>query len=180
MDAKTALGWLIVIAAVAIAAATAGGGGGGGGSADQAGRLAVRPGQTVAAQVTRVVDGDTVRVRAPGAATETVRYIGVDTPESVKPDTPVECYGKEASRRNAELVSEQSVRLVVGAEPRDRYGRLLAYVYRARDGRFVNEALAAEGFARALTIPPNDRFQGLFERRVSAAKQARKGQWGAC
>lgn len=181
MTTKSALTWLCVVAAVAVAAASAGGGGrpGGGSGADRGGRLSVEPGQTIAARVTRVVDGDTVHVDV-GGAEETVRYIGIDTPESVKPDTPVQCYAKEASHRNSELVDREAVRLVAGAEPRDRYGRLLAYVYRARDDRFVNETLAAEGFAKPLTIPPNDRYQALFKRHVDAAKNAGKGQWGAC
>ena len=89
------------------------------------------------AQVLRVVDGDTIRVRLDGR-TERVRYIGVDTPESVKPGTPVQCFAKRASRANAALVAGRSVKLVGDVEHRDRYGRLLAYVYREPDGAFVN------------------------------------------
>ena len=87
---------------------------------------------------------------------EDVRYIGVDTPETVKPDTPVQCFGPQASRFNHALVEHRRVRLVFGVERRDVYGRLLAYVYLG--GRFVNAELVRRGLARTLTIPPNDRF----------------------
>src|SRR3954451_4828029 len=103
------------------------------------------------AQVVRVVDGDTIRVRL-GDRTERVRYIGVDTPESVKPGTPVQCFAKRAAAANASLVAGQQVRLIGDVEHRDRYGRLLAYVYRARDGAFVNALLVRDGYARTLTI----------------------------
>ncbi len=84
-------------------------------------------------KVVRVVDGDTIHVQV-GGRDETVRYIGVDTPESVKPGTPVQCFAKRASAFNERLVAGERVRLVPDAEARDRYGRLLAYVYRDRDG----------------------------------------------
>jgi micrococcal nuclease len=132
------------------------------------------------AVVTRVVDGDTVKVRMPGGATDTVRYIGMDTPESVKPGVPVQCYAKAASARNEQLVTGQRVRLLVGAESRDRYGRLLAYVYRGSDGVFVNAALVREGYARTLTIPPNDRYAPRFAALQRQAQSAGRGLWGAC
>ena len=84
--------------------------------------------KSVTAKVTRVVDGDTVEARVDGRS-EDVRYIGVDTPESVKPDTPVECYAIAASHFNEDLVEGESVRLDFDAERRDVYGRLLAYVH---------------------------------------------------
>src|SRR5438105_5081660 len=99
------------------------------------------------ASVDRVVDGDTIIVRVSGRK-ETVRLIGIDTPESVKPNTPVQCFALEASARTkAILPPRTAVRLVRDTEARDRYGRLLAYVYRASAGLFVNLALAQEGFA---------------------------------
>src|SRR3954449_6156470 len=131
------------------------------------------------ATVTRVVDGDTVHV-AIGGADETVRYIGVDTPESVKPNTPVQCFAKAASAANERLVDGQRVRIVYDAERRDRYGRLLAYVYRAQDGAFVNAALVREGYARTMTIPPNVRFASRFAELARAAREARRGLWRAC
>src|SRR3954470_6404280 len=129
--------------------------------------------------VTRVVDGDTVHVRI-GGDDEAVRYIGVDTPETVKPDTPVQCFGKAASAYNHRLVEGQPVRLRFDAERRDRYGRLLAYVYRARDGLFVNAALVRGGYARTLTIPPNVAHAEEFRRLASVARRAGRGLWSAC
>src|SRR3954467_4688914 len=140
------------------------------------GQEATAPGE---ATVTRVVDGDTVHI-AIGGADETVRYIGVDPPESVKPNTPVQCFAKAASAANERLVDGQRVRIVYDAERRDRYGRLLAYVYRAGDGAFVNAALVREGYARTLTIPPNVRFADRFASLAREARDARRGLWRAC
>jgi micrococcal nuclease len=131
------------------------------------------------AQVVRVVDGDTIRVRLDGR-TERVRYIGVDTPESVKPGTPVQCFAKRASAANAALVAGRSVRLVGDVEQRDRYGRLLAYVYREPDGAFVNAQLVRDGFARTLTIPPNVAHARELADLARVARQAHRGLWSAC
>ncbi len=99
------------------------------------------------ATLVRVVDGDTIVVSVAGRD-ERVRLIGIDTPESVKPGSAVECFGKEASGHLASLLPEGTVvRLVGDVEQRDRYGRLLAYVYREADGLFVNAAMARDGFA---------------------------------
>jgi len=129
------------------------------------------------AYVSRAVDGDTIEVLLDGQA-EYVRYIGIDTPETVKPDTPVQCFGPQAHRFNAHLVTHKRVRLVFGVERRDVYGRLLAYVY--LDGRFVNAELARLGFARTLTIPPNDRYARPLKRLEIAAARAGRGLWSAC
>jgi micrococcal nuclease len=131
------------------------------------------------ARVVRVVDGDTIVV-ARGGAEERVRYIGVDTPETVKPRTPVQCFGKKASAFNHRLVEGRSVRLVADAEERDRYGRLLAYVYRADDGLFVNAELVRRGFATTLTIPPNVRYAERFRALAAEARRAGRGLWSAC
>lgn len=133
--------------------------------------------ETAIAFVTRVVDGDTIEARI-GGRVEDVRYIGVDTPETVKPDTPVQCFGPRASAFNHRLVERRRVRLVFGVERRDVYGRLLAYVH--LDGRFVNASLVRRGLARSLTIPPNNRFAALFQRLELAAARAGRGLWGAC
>lgn len=129
------------------------------------------------AYVTRVVDGDTVEVQLDGEE-EDVRYIGVDTPETVKPEEPVECFGPQASDFNHRLVERQRVRLVFDEERRDVYGRLLAYVY--LEDRFVNAELVRRGLARTLTIPPNDRFAGRLKRLEIAAARSGRGLWGAC
>jgi micrococcal nuclease len=132
------------------------------------------------ARVVRVVDGDTILVSV-GGREERVRYIGVDTPETVKPGAPVECFGKRASARNRALVPPGArVRLVRDAEERDRYGRLLAYVYRANDGLFVNAALVRDGYAKPLTIAPNDAHAAEFRALARAARGAGRGLWNAC
>ncbi len=127
--------------------------------------------------VTRVVDGDTVEVELDGR-TEDIRYIGVDTPESVKPESPVECFGPEAAEFNRGLVEGRQVRLVFGVERRDPYGRLLAYVYRGP--LFVNAALLRRGFARTLAIAPNDRYAERFKRLELGAARSGRGLWSAC
>jgi micrococcal nuclease len=137
------------------------------------------PRATLSGRVVRVVDGDTIRV-ALGGRVERVRYIGIDTPESVKPDTPVQCYAHRAAAENARLVRGRRVRLVLDVEPRDRFGRLLAYVYRASDGLFVNADLVRRGFARTLTIPPNVRFAARFRALAARARRAHRGLWSAC
>jgi micrococcal nuclease len=138
-----------------------------------------RAGAMGAGQVVKVVDGDTIRVRT-AAGTERVRLIGIDTPETVKPDTAVQCFGRAASAETHRLLDGRSVRLVQDAEARDRYGRLLAYVYRRPDGLFVNAELARRGFARQLTIPPNVRFADRFRALVAQARDAGRGLWAAC
>jgi micrococcal nuclease len=130
-------------------------------------------------EVTRVVDGDTIHVDL-GGTDETVRYIGIDTPESVKPGTPVQCFAKAASRFNGRLVDGERVRLVFDAERRDRYGRLLAYVYRAGDGLFVNAELVRRGYATTLTIPPNVAHAGEFRRLAAQARRQGRGLWSSC
>ena len=131
-------------------------------------------------EVVRVVDGDTIVVRLSGGE-ERVRLIGVDTPESVDPRSPVECFGEEASGRTAELLPEGTrIRLERDVEARDRYDRLLAYVYRADDGTFVNRALLEEGYAQPLTIPPNVAHAADFAAAARAAREAGTGLWSAC
>lgn len=134
-------------------------------------------GRSARATVTRVVDGDTVEVSL-GGATENVRYIGIDTPESVIPDQPAECFGERAGRFNETLVEGEEVRLVFDAERRDQYGRLLAYVYLGDE--LVNAELVRRGFARTLTIPPNTEHADLFARLAQSAGNAGRGLWGAC
>ena len=162
------LGFLVVHA---VAVYTAPAGDDSGGSSET--------GPASAGRVVRVVDGDTIHVRVDGRE-ETVRYIGVDTPESVKPGTPVQCFAKKASAFNHRLVDGEKVRLVRDAEARDRYGRLLAYVYRARDNRFVNATLVRRGYAVPLTIPPNVAHAEQFRDLASAARRAGRGLWSSC
>jgi micrococcal nuclease len=129
------------------------------------------------AVVTRAVDGDTVEARIDDEV-EDVRLIGVDTPETVKPGTPVQCFGPRASHFTERRLEGERVRLVFGVERRDAYGRLLAYAYLG--GRSFNAVLLRRGLARTLTIPPNDRFAGRFRRIELGAARAGRGLWGAC
>ncbi len=133
------------------------------------------PGDAVAAEVQRVTDGDTFVATVDGRK-ERVRVIGVDTPETVAPNRPVEPYGRQASSFAERYLTGATVRLAGDAEPRDRYGRLLAYVWLA-DGTFWNALLVAEGYAQQLTIPPNVTYAGLFRRLVAEARRGDRGLW---
>lgn len=131
------------------------------------------------ATVERVVDGDTLVVRL-GGQQDRVRLIGIDTPETKKPDSPVECFGPEAADRLTALTPPGAeVRMLRDVEERDVYDRLLAYVF-LPDGDFVNLRLVTEGFATTLSIEPNTAFAPEFSAAEAAARQARLGLWGAC
>jgi micrococcal nuclease len=144
------------------------------GSGDPAGPAT---GESATADVLRVIDGDTIEVDLDGR-TEDVRYIGVDTPETVKPGEPVQCFGPEASAFNHELVEDRVVHLEFDAELRDDYGRLLAYVF-AGD-RFVNAELVEGGYARTLEIEPNTSRAEQLSSLEDAAGAAGRGLWAAC
>jgi micrococcal nuclease len=131
----------------------------------------------VSARVARVVDGDTIEIALDGGR-EDLRLIGIDTPETVKPGTPVQCYGPRASAFTHSLLEGRTVRVVFGVERRDVYGRLLGYV-RLGD-RMVNAMLVRRGLARTLTIPPNDRFAPWLRRLELKAARAGRGLWDAC
>ncbi|HEX5146398.1 MAG TPA: thermonuclease family protein [Conexibacter sp.] len=148
--------------------------GGSGGSGPAAGGSA-------SAQLERVIDGDTIVARVDGRD-ERVRYIGMDTPETVKPDTPVQCFGPQAHALNARLLGGAGARLTLrfDRELRDRYGRLLAYVFRARDGLFVNAQLVGAGAARTLTIAPNTAHERQLAALQQAARGADRGLWASC
>jgi micrococcal nuclease len=131
------------------------------------------PGREIAT-VTRVVDGDTIDVTINGQ-THTVRYIGIDTPEST---TQQDCFGKEASARNGELVSGQTVELEMDVSATDQYGRLVRYVYVG--GSMVNETLVREGYALAYTFPPDVKYSERFIAAQVQARDAGAGLWSAC
>ncbi|MFY9468933.1 MAG: thermonuclease family protein [Solirubrobacterales bacterium] len=184
MTARKASGWVAffaVLVLVGFELIETGDVSNGGGDDDRAGR-----GESTTARearVLRVIDGDTILVRPIVAGslrgrTERVRYIGVDTPESVKPNSPVECFGARASAYNKRLVAGKTVRLVPDAESRDRYGRTLAFVY--ADGVFVNARLIRDGYARTLEIEPNTSRAGYFARLERVAISTSKGLWGYC
>jgi micrococcal nuclease len=129
------------------------------------------------ARVLRAIDGDTLEVEI-GGSPEDVRLIGVDTPETVKPGTPVQCFGPRASAFTHRLLDGRTVRFRLGVEPRDVYGRLLAYV--SLEGRSIEAMLLRRGLARTLTIPPNDRLARRFGEIERRAARAGRGLWGAC
>ena len=132
------------------------------------------------ATVKNVVDGDTIDVRL-GSRTETIRLLGIDTPETKHPTKPVECWGPEASAHTAELLPPGSdVWIERDAEARDRYGRLLAYVHRGDDDLFVNMELVAGGWAVPLSIEPNVAHQSSFAEAAMSAESADLGLWGRC
>jgi len=125
-----------------------------------------------------VVDGDTIIV-ASGETQEIVRLLGIDTPETVDPNRPVQCFGAEATRRLKELLPVgQPLVLMRDREARDQYGRLLAYVY-ASDV-LVNEVMLAEGLAELSIYPPNDTLRPQLEAAAKKARTASVGFWSAC
>jgi micrococcal nuclease len=134
-------------------------------------------GRSGTARVERVVDGDTIVVRLDGRS-ERVRYIGVDTPESVKPGVRVQCFAKSAAKENRRLVLGQAVRLEYDAEARDRYGRLLAYVWRG--DLLVNAELVRLGYGKPLEIAPNLAHAAELRQLAAAAKRGRRGLWSRC
>ena len=125
-------------------------------------------------RVARVIDGDTIEL----VGGERVRYIGIDTPETVDPRKPVMCFGHEASARNKELVEGKEVRLVKDITDRDKYGRLLRYVYVG--DLFINDALVREGYAHVYTYPPDVAMNERFLAAEREAREAGKGLWSAC
>lgn len=124
--------------------------------------------------VIRVIDGDTIELQG-GTR---VRYIGIDTPESVDPRKPVECFGVEAKKKNEELVLGKRVRLEKDVSETDRYGRLVRYAY--ADGIFVNLELVKAGFAHSYTYPPDVKYQDQFVAAQKEAREAGRGLWTAC
>jgi micrococcal nuclease len=149
--------------------------------------------------VTHLVDGDTVDVAflSQGATfetngktngktsgklhTERIRLIGIDTPETKRPNTPVECFGKEASSALAALIPIGTPVMVErDVEERDRYGRLLGYVFRASDGLFVNHEMVRAGMALPYTFPPNIAYVDVFADAGDASRAAAAGLWSRC
>ncbi len=129
------------------------------------------------APVTNVVDGDTIDVLINGQELR-VRYIGIDTPETVDPRRPVECFGREASDRNRQLVEGRSVGLERDVSETDQYGRLLRYVWVG--GEMVNAVLVEEGYATATAFPPDVKYADLFASLQGQAREAGRGLWSAC
>ena len=129
--------------------------------------------------VVRTVDGDTIYVRLAGGV-EKVRYIGIDTPEVHHPTRGEEPGGRAATEVNRRLLGHEPVRLETDVQLRDRYGRLLAYVWvRRPDGGelMVNAELVRQGYAAVMTVPPNVRHAELFRKLAAEAREQRRGLW---
>jgi micrococcal nuclease len=161
----------------------------------------IRGPQPQNAIVTHITDGDTIGVRftteldpetEPGRSTglvtnarvdarETIRLIGIDTPESKRPNTPIECFSHEASTALGQLLPEGTpVRVELDVEHRDRYGRLLGYIFRSSDGLFVNHEMVRSGMAAAFAFPPNISYADQFSAASSAARSNNVGLWSSC
>jgi endonuclease YncB( thermonuclease family) len=124
--------------------------------------------------VTKAIDGDTIEIEGG----ERVRLIGVDTPETVDPRRPVGCFGKEASNVTKSLVEGKKVKMESDITDRDKYGRLLRYVW--VNNIFINEYLVREGFANSSSYPPDVKYQGLFDAAEIEARENKRGLWESC
>jgi len=124
--------------------------------------------------VTKVIDGDTITIEGG----QIIRYIGIDTPETVHPSKPVECFGKEASNKNKELVEGKKVKLEKDISETDKYGRLLRYVWIG--DIFVNDYLVKQGYAYAYTYPPDVKYSDQFVKAQQEAKDNNRGLWMSC
>jgi len=122
-------------------------------------------------KVVNVVDGDTFKIESG----ETVRMIGIDTPETVHPSKPVQCYGKEASLKTEELIEGKETKLEKDISEKDKYGRLLRYVYVG--DVFINEYLVREGYAMSSSYPPDIKYQDKFIEAQKKAQEDNKGLW---
>lgn len=134
--------------------------------------ISLRPSET--AIVKRVIDGDTIELES-GLR---VRYIGIDTPELPTSTKGIECFAKEATEKNKELVEGKTIVMKKDVSETDKYQRLLRYVWIG--GIFVNEYLVQEGYARQATFPPDVAYSGLFRSATMEAKKSDKGLWNAC
>ncbi|MBP9719501.1 MAG: thermonuclease family protein [Candidatus Levybacteria bacterium] len=125
-------------------------------------------------KVIKIVDGDTIKIEGG----QKVRYIGIETPETKHPTKGVQCFGKEASAKNKELVEGKEVTLEKDVSETDRYGRLLRFVY--INGVFVNDYLVREGYAHASTYPPDVKLSEQFKQAEQEARENNRGLWNDC
>ncbi len=130
------------------------------------------------AKVSRVIDGDTIELESG----QKVRYIGIDTPETVDPRRDPQCFGKEASLRNQELIENKEIYLEKDVSETDRYGRLLRYIYLEENDISINEQLIKEGYAVASSYPPDVKYQEKFKTAEQEARENQRGLWqeGVC
>jgi micrococcal nuclease len=124
-------------------------------------------------RVAEVIDGDTIKLENG----QVVRYIGIDAPETVHPDKPIQCYGKEAFNKNKELVEGKEIEMEKGVPESDEYARLLRYIW--VEDIFVNEYLVREGFARSSTYLSGIEYKEKFEEAEREAREEGRGLWGS-
>lgn len=124
--------------------------------------------------VNRVIDGDTIEI----GSGQKVRYIGINTPETVDSRRTIQCFGKEASAKNKELVEGKKVRLEKDVSEKDKFGRLLRYIY--IDRLFINDYLVRQGYAYASTYPPDVKYQQQFLEAQKEARKNNRGLWATC
>lgn len=133
-------------------------------------------------QVERVIDGDTIEILG-GLR---VRYIGIDTPETVDPRKAAQCFGREAAEKNRELIEGRTIEMEKDVSETDKYGRLLRYIYFPSTGSgqagdiFINDFLVRQGFARASTYPPDIKYQEQFRQAEKEARENNRGLWAVC
>ncbi len=134
------------------------------------------------ATVLRVIDGDTIEIQTASGSVKKLRYIGINTPETVDPHRSVQCFGQQASDRNKELIANQTIYLEKDVSETDKYGRLLRYVYLETSNLSVNEQLVSDGYAVASKYPPDIKYQDKLAAAEKQAKIAQKGLWqiGVC
>ena len=133
------------------------------------------------APIAQILDGDTVVVEFANGHEETVRLLGIDTPETIDPTRPVQCFGNEATAELTRLVPVgTSIRLERDVEARDRFGRLLSYIYRSSDELFVNAALLEDGFADLSIYEPNSTYRSELTNAATTARTSSIGLWGTC
>jgi len=138
------------------------------------GAFEIPTGQKETAFVFRVIDGDTIEL----SSGQKVRYIGIDSPETKDPRRSVGCFGREAYLKNKDLVEGKTVVLEIDVSQKDKYSRLLRYVY--INGVFVNKLLVEDGYARASTYPPDIKYQKIFREAEESARINNKGLWKTC
>lgn len=141
--------------------------------------ITLTDGQTI--RIDRIIDGDTVEF----GNNQRIRYLYMDTPETVKANTPVMCFGKEASNKNHELVENKEVTIKLDKEQHDQYGRTLAVIFLDKQKTnniedSLNYYMVLNGFARAVSYAPNITYKNEFLKAQQIAEKNKAGLWGVC
>lgn len=142
-----------------------------------------KTGEVEKVTVNRIVDGDTIEL----TDGRKIRYLNMDTPETVKPNTPVMCYGMDAKAYNKKAVDQKTIWLNFDKDPTDRYGRTLAFIYLDEQNansnnvtQSLNADMVKKGYSRAISYSPNTTYKKDFESWMVTAREAKKGAWEAC